>query len=161
MPAPGVHGVTRGKVCAIALACLRAGATLPLLAPVALTLCLPNRSPNSLSAASVRYGPCWPVLTAAGLGCSLSPMVAPMQGNAGGRSLLIGVFHELFSLLRDPLAFLDTMPMWKSHMQNCSDKKSNWQAVCVIALITVYMASVVTEWLLCGCEVSQPLLALP
>ncbi|KAK4805673.1 hypothetical protein QYF61_022459 [Mycteria americana] len=36
----------RGKVCAFAMAGLRAGATLPLLAPVALTLWLPSRSPN-------------------------------------------------------------------------------------------------------------------
>ncbi|KAK4805728.1 hypothetical protein QYF61_022486 [Mycteria americana] len=46
VPAPGIPRVMRGKVCAFAMAGLRAGATLPLLAPVALTLWLPSRSPN-------------------------------------------------------------------------------------------------------------------
>lgn len=78
-----------------------------------------------------------------------------MQANTGCRSLLMGVFHELFSIRRDPLAFLDTMPMCNSHMWNYSDTTSNLQTVCVIPLITVYMASVVNEWLLWRCEVVQ------
>lgn len=52
-----------------------------------------------------------------------------MQGNAGCRSLLIVVFHELFSICRDPLAFLDTVPMRNSHVWNYSDEQSNLLAV--------------------------------
>ncbi|KAK4805712.1 hypothetical protein QYF61_022470 [Mycteria americana] len=55
----------------------------------------------------------------------------------------------------DPLAFLDAMPMCKSHMWNYSDEKRNLRAVCVIALITEYVASVVNAWLLWRCEVVQ------
>lgn len=83
------------------------------------------------------------------------------QGNAGCRSLVVGVFHELFSIRRDPLDFLDTMPMRKSRVWNYAGKTSTLQAVCVIALITGYMASLVNEWLLWRCEVVQPSSCFP
>ena len=56
----------RGKVCATAVAGLRAGATLPLLAAVALTLSLPQRSPNGIGCCFCEAAPtlacaesCW------------------------------------------------------------------------------------------------------
>lgn len=68
--------VSRQKVCAVAVARLRAGATLPLSAPVALTFVCPAAAPMSLTASSER---CWPVLLrAAGRVRSLSPQVAPI-----------------------------------------------------------------------------------
>lgn len=68
--------VSRQKVCAVAVAGLRAGATLPLSAPAALTFVCPAAAPMSLTASSER---CWPVLLrAAGRVRSLSPQVAPI-----------------------------------------------------------------------------------
>lgn len=79
-----------------------------------------------------------------------------MRGKGSCGAILMHVLLEPFFICRDRLAFVNTMPMCKNSMWNYSDETSNMQAVCVIAVITGYMASVVKRRLLWRCKVVQP-----